>query len=121
MLVVTWPLNNFVAKRAVRIHKGFSAARDARMGVLSELVGAVKFIKFFAWEDRWIARALEAMLGSRGHVQVIEIPYGRYVGAKIGIHNPRGEKVGTVGRLTNIEYLFVVSERRIALPPPQAA
>ncbi len=52
--------------------------------------------------------ALEAMLAPRGRVRVVEIPYGRYVGAKIGIHNPKGEKVGTVGRLTNIEYLFVV-------------
>jgi adenine-specific DNA-methyltransferase len=30
------------------------------------------------------------------------------VGAKIGIHNPRGEKVGTIGRLRNRELLFVV-------------
>ena len=60
VLVVTWPLNNFVAKRAVRIHKGLSTARDKRMGVLNELIGAVKFIKFFAWEDRWIERALDA-------------------------------------------------------------
>jgi adenine-specific DNA-methyltransferase len=60
--------------------------------------------------------ALEAMLAPRGHVQVIAIPHGRYVGAKIGIHNPRGEKVGTVGKLTNIEYLFVARERPLALP-----
>lgn len=30
------------------------------MGVLNELIGAVKFIKFFAWEGRWIQRALDA-------------------------------------------------------------
>jgi adenine-specific DNA-methyltransferase len=65
--------------------------------------------------------ALEAMLGSRGHLQVIEIPYGRYVGAKIGIHNPKGVKVGQVGRLRNVEYLFVSTERPLALPSPQAA
>ena len=35
-------------------------ARDKRMGVLNELIGAVKFIKFFAWEERWIGRALDA-------------------------------------------------------------
>jgi hypothetical protein len=29
------------------------------------------------------------------------------VGAQIGIHNPKGEKVGTVSHLTNREYLFV--------------
>lgn len=30
------------------------------MGVLNELIGAVKFIKFFAWEDRWVERTLDA-------------------------------------------------------------
>jgi adenine-specific DNA-methyltransferase len=65
--------------------------------------------------------ALEAMLATRGHLHVIEIPYGRYVGAKIGIHNPKGEKVGTVGRLTNTEFLFVASEKALALPPLRAA
>ena len=34
----------------------------------------------------------------------------RYVGAQIGIHNPAGEKVGTVGRLRNVEYLLVAGE-----------
>ncbi|KAI0339052.1 multidrug resistance-associated ABC transporter [Trametopsis cervina] len=60
VLLILWPLNNLVARRAVRIHKGLSNARDKRMGVLNELITAVKFIKFFAWEDRWIQRALDA-------------------------------------------------------------
>ncbi|KAL1948407.1 hypothetical protein VTO73DRAFT_12482 [Trametes versicolor] len=60
VLVLSWPLNNFVARRSVRIQKGVSTARDKRMGVLNELIGAVKFIKFFAWEDRWIQRVLDA-------------------------------------------------------------
>ncbi|OCH88899.1 multidrug resistance-associated ABC transporter [Obba rivulosa] len=60
VLVMSWPLNNYVSKRAVRIHKGVSTARDKRMGVLSELIGAIKFIKLFAWEDRWIQRAMDA-------------------------------------------------------------
>ncbi|KAI0092260.1 multidrug resistance-associated ABC transporter [Irpex rosettiformis] len=60
VLLIGWPLNNFVARRAVRIQKGLSSARDKRMGVLNELITAVKFIKFFAWEDRWIQRALDA-------------------------------------------------------------
>ena len=58
---------------------------------------------------------LVRMLSGRGEVQVIEIPRPRYVGARIGIHNPRGEKVGAVGRLRNVEYLFVVGEQRISL------
>ncbi len=58
---------------------------------------------------------LVEMLSARGEVQVIEIARPRYVGARIGIHNPKGEKVGAVGRLRNVEYLFVVSERGVDL------
>ncbi|KAI0048026.1 multidrug resistance-associated ABC transporter [Auriscalpium vulgare] len=50
------PLNSALAKRSIRINKGLMAARDKRMGVLNELIGAIKFIKFFAWESRWIER-----------------------------------------------------------------
>jgi adenine-specific DNA-methyltransferase len=48
-----------------------------------------------------------ALLETRGPVAVHTHDYKRYVGAQIGIHNPAGEKVGTVGRLRNEEYLFV--------------
>ena len=58
---------------------------------------------------------LVEMLSARGPVEVIEIARPRYVGARIGIHNPKGEKVGTVGRLRNVEYLFVVSDRAASL------
>ena len=51
----------------------------------------------------------------------MEIPYGRYVGAKIGIHNPRGERVGTVGHLTNVEHLFIASDRKLDLPAAATA
>ena len=54
---------------------------------------------------------LESMLGSLwgGDAQVttIENDYKRYVGAQIGIHNPRGEKVGQVGHLRNKEFVYV--------------
>ncbi|KAH7927030.1 hypothetical protein BV22DRAFT_1032254 [Leucogyrophana mollusca] len=59
-LVAGWPLNSFIARRSIRIQKGLAASRDKRMAVLNELIGAVKFIKFFAWEDRWIKRAMDA-------------------------------------------------------------
>jgi hypothetical protein len=44
VLIIGWPLNNFVARRSVRIQKGVLAARDKRMGVLNELIGAVCMI-----------------------------------------------------------------------------
>jgi len=58
---------------------------------------------------------LVGMLSARGHVQVVEIVRPRYVGARIGIHNHKGEKVGQVGRLRNVEHLFVVTQRPLAL------
>jgi adenine-specific DNA-methyltransferase len=36
------------------------------------------------------------------------------VGAQIGIHNLRGEKVGTVSHTRNTEYLYVASDRPVA-------
>ena len=60
VVLVGWPLNSFVMKRSIRIQKGVAASRDKRMTVLNELISAVKFIKFFAWEERWIDRAMDA-------------------------------------------------------------
>lgn len=75
-----------------------------------EAVRAPHLIVSFNDEGYLSREQLVEMLSVRGPVQVIEIPRPRYVGARIGIHNPKGEKVGTVGRLRNVEYLFVVSE-----------
>ena len=60
VLIFSWVANHFVAKRSFRVQKGYSTARDKRMSVLNELIGAIKFIKFFAWEPHWIRRVLDA-------------------------------------------------------------
>jgi len=60
----------------------------------------------------------EALLGTRGTVTVIEHDFKRYVGARIGIHNPAGEKVGTVGHLENKELLYVVGPGPVTVAPP---
>jgi hypothetical protein len=43
VLIAGWPLNSYIARRSIRIQKGVLAARDKRMGVLNELIGAVSF------------------------------------------------------------------------------
>ncbi|MDR5696526.1 MAG: DNA adenine methylase [Armatimonadota bacterium] len=48
------------------------------------------------------------LLGERGYVATVEVDFKRYVGAQIGVYNPRGEKVGRPGPLRNTEYLFLV-------------
>jgi len=53
---------------------------------------------------------MESLLATRGPVTVLERDSRRYVGAQIGIYNPRGEKVGRVSHLRNTEYVFVTGE-----------
>jgi adenine-specific DNA-methyltransferase len=58
---------------------------------------------------------MEELLASRGHVGVAGVDFKRYVGAQIGIHNPKGDRVGRVSHLRNKEYLYVVSKDRDAV------
>jgi len=65
-------------------------------------------------DEGYVSRAeIEAMLGARGQVAVLERDHARYVGARIGIYNPRGEKVGRVGHLRNRERIYVCSDRKL--------
>lgn len=52
---------------------------------------------------------LEAILSQRGIVTVLAFDYRRYVGARIGVFNPSGARVGEVSHLANVEYLYVVT------------
>jgi len=60
-------------------------------------------------DEGYVSRdEIEAMCARRGRVRVLARDYPRYVGAKIGIYNPKGEKVGKIGKLRNVEHLFVI-------------
>ncbi|AOZ72217.1 DNA methyltransferase [Boudabousia tangfeifanii] len=51
---------------------------------------------------------LIAMCDARGGSTIaIPFKFRRHVGAKIGIHSPSGEKVGTVGKTENLEYIIL--------------
>jgi adenine-specific DNA-methyltransferase len=56
--------------------------------------------------------SVEGLLAERGYVGRIAVDSKRYVGAQIGIYNPRGERVGRISHLRNHEYLFVVGPDR---------
>lgn len=98
-------------KSAFNSRPGIGPALEATIAALK----APNLVVSFNDEGYLSREELVRMLSARGQVQVIEIARPRYVGARIGIHNPRGEKVGAVGRLRNVEYLFVVAERRVSL------
>ncbi|MEN9714766.1 MAG: hypothetical protein RJA35_233 [Actinomycetota bacterium] len=50
---------------------------------------------------------LSQMHGGEAQVHTLAFDYRRYVGAKIGIHDKSGKKVGKVSHLRNLEYLYV--------------
>jgi adenine-specific DNA-methyltransferase len=52
------------------------------------------------------------LLAERGHVASLAIDFPRYVGARIGIHNPAGERVGSVSHVRNLEHLIVAGPDR---------
>jgi adenine-specific DNA-methyltransferase len=62
--------------------------------------------------EAWIAlEELVEVMSERGAVEVLAFDSKRYVGAQIGIHNPKGEKVGKVSHLRNLEYVILAGER----------
>ncbi|OCF31742.1 ATP-binding cassette transporter [Kwoniella heveanensis BCC8398] len=60
VLIVAVPLNSFVSKRSIAITQDVLKARDKRISVMNELIGAIQFIKFFAWIEQWKGRAADA-------------------------------------------------------------
>ena len=87
----------------------------AAMRTLISSVQARHLIVSFSDEGHIGRDAMEAMLRARGEVRVLAHDSKRYVGAQIGIYNPRGEKVGSAGHLRNTEYIYIVSDSPEAL------
>ena len=60
--------------------------------------------------EAWVSpEEITTALEAAGHQEVRMLAFDakRYVGAQIGIHDPRGRKVGAVSHLRNQEYLFL--------------
>jgi adenine-specific DNA-methyltransferase len=64
-------------------------------------------------DEAWLTLdELVAMCSVGGrHVAVLGFDSKRYVGAQIGIHNPKGERVGRVSHLRNTELLAIGGPR----------
>ena len=77
----------------------------------------------FSNEGYITADEMRRLLAEKGHVAQVDVDFKRYVGAQIGIHNPAGEKVGSVSHTRNLEYVIVAGDRRrvIRMTEPYAA
>jgi adenine-specific DNA-methyltransferase len=117
--LVAWDAPTYygVACKRTEIRDGPRSAFNSRRTMLDALAQVVADVRagvlVLSYNDEsWIGlERLVEMCAVRGHVEVLTFPSNRYVGARIGIHNPAGERVGTVGRLRNVEYVLVAGER----------
>ena len=119
----------------VRARRSAYNSRVAAWPALRDLVEQAStpwLIVSFSNEGFHDPAAVRALLGERGYVGELRAGGARYVGAKIGIHDPQGRRVGEVSHLENTEHLFVAgpsravisraleSARPLLAPPPRA-
>jgi adenine-specific DNA-methyltransferase len=62
--------------------------------------------------ESWLSRAdLLDLAATRGHVEILDFDFKRYVGSQIGVFNKAGEKVGVPGAKRNIEHIVIAGEK----------
>ncbi len=83
-------------------------ARDAMITVLAQ-IKASHVVVSFNDEGFFTAEEIKSMLKDWGYVTRLTRQHQRYVGARIGIYNPQGEKVGQISHTENHEFLFVAT------------
>lgn len=100
----------------VRARKSVFNSRPRFASAMRDLLASVRapvIVVSFNNEGYLPREEMESMLRSlwngEGRVTTIEKDSKRYVGAQIGIHNLRGEKVGTVSHVRNKEFIYVAS------------
>jgi adenine-specific DNA-methyltransferase len=82
--------------------------RDALAAVVEAVRARALVVSYN--DESWVSlEELVELCSGRGNVQVLAFDSARYVGARIGVHNPAGERVGRVGRLRNTEYVLVAA------------
>jgi adenine-specific DNA-methyltransferase len=95
----------------------FNRARDA-WPALVDLIGALRtpwVILSINDEGFHEPAEVAGLLAERGHVAALAMDVPRYVGARIGIHNPAGERVGSVSHVRATEWLIVSGPDRAAV------
>ena len=98
-------------RKDVRERKSPFNSKRVAMAAMTDLIRAVqaRYLMVSFNDEGYISRSeMEAILSERGEVIVLENEYPRHIGARIGIHNQDGQKVGHVSHVKNIEYLYIV-------------
>jgi adenine-specific DNA-methyltransferase len=73
-------------------------------------------------DEGWVGPTeIAEWCGAREHVVVLDCDSPRYVGARIGLYSPSGERVGKVSHLRNTEHLVLAGDRADVVHAAQAA
>jgi len=62
--------------------------------------------------ESWLSKEdVIAMCEQRGHVEVVDVDFKRYVGSQIGVYNKKGLRVGTPGARRNVEHILIAGDK----------
>lgn len=84
------------------------ASMEQAFAAVLERVRARRVVVSFSDEGFLTLPRLRELLAARGDVHEVAVEHPRYIGHRLGVYNPQGEKVGTPGAARNREHLFVV-------------
>jgi adenine-specific DNA-methyltransferase len=63
--------------------------------------------------ESWLSRDdLMDIASKRGHVEIVDFDFKRYVGSQIGVFNKAGQRVGNPGAKRNIEHIVIAGEKQ---------
>ena len=96
-------------------------AIELALRAVVERVRAKWLVVSFSDEGHLTLPQLRAILGERGPVQERTVEQPRHIGHRIGVFNPKGERVGTPGHAKNREHVFVVRCETAAIGAAGAA
>ena len=85
---------------------------DALRKVIFDLSAQAMVVSYN--NESWVsAEEIESWLQEKGYeaVQTFNFDFKRYIGAKIGIYNHKGKKVGKVDHTSNIEHIIVAGSK----------
>ena len=93
-------------------HSAFNSKRTMPAALAAVVEGVDCELLLLSYNDEaWLTvTQLEALCADRGEVRTLAFDSARYVGARIGIHDPAGRRVGKVSHLRNHEYVVVAGD-----------
>lgn len=110
MMILLLPVNMFIAKQFSKVQKRILAATDARIHTTNEVLSNIRIIKFFAWEQRFMALVDEKRASELFYIR------RRYVIWAFGATVWAGSPV----LITLLSFLFYTQVERKALIPSVA-